>query len=74
MAAIQARIIRLEEAARRRHSSGLSGERRKMLTDLAVLHGDMAASEELSHFRREITSATNERRQAAIAAGLRADQ
>jgi len=53
MAAIEARIIRLEEAARRRHRSGLSGERRKMLTDLAVLHGDMAASsEELSQCRQ----------------------
>jgi hypothetical protein len=63
------RLERLEARAGRR--SGLSSERRKYLTDRAVLHGDQEALAELNRCRSEKITASKEQREAALAAGLR---
>lgn len=63
------RLERLEARAGRR--SGLTSERRKHLTDRAVLHGDQAALAELNLHRPEVIMASREQREAALAAGLR---
>ena len=60
------RLERLEARAGRR--SGLSSERRKYLTDRAVLHGDQEALAELELHR---PVGFVEQRAAAIAAGIR---
>lgn len=73
MAAIEARIIRLEEAAQRKRRAGLSIERRKVLTDRAVLHGDTEALLELSQHRPSALLGSKEQRSASVAAALRAD-
>ena len=48
---------------------GISAERRKALTDRAVLHGDLEALQELSLYRPDRITASKEQRAAAIAAG-----
>jgi hypothetical protein len=63
------RLERLEARAGRR--SGLSSERRKHLTDRAVLHGDQEALAELNRYRSKKITASKEQREAALAAGLR---
>jgi hypothetical protein len=63
------RLERLEARAGRR--SGLSSERRKYLTDRAVLHGDQEALAELNRYRSEKITASKEQREAALAAGSR---
>jgi hypothetical protein len=63
------RLERLEARAVKR--SGLSSERRKYLTDRAVLHGDQEALAELDLHRPDVTTASKEQRKAALAAGLR---
>ena len=72
MGGLETRIGRLEAGMGRRRRPGISGERRKALTDFAVLHGDPAALLELSRYRPAFTVG-KERRAAAFAAGLRAD-
>ena len=70
MANVQDRITKLER--RRRHlAPRLSSERRKYLTDKAVLKGDQEALRELEQYR---SSPIDDpvRRAAALAAGLRA--
>lgn len=74
MAPIEARIIRLEAAARQKHRAGLSSECRKVLTDRAVLHGDPEALHELAQHRPDTISGTREQRAAAVGAAMRADQ
>lgn len=74
MAAIEARIIWLEEAAQRKRRVRLSTGRRKVLTDRAVLKGDREALLELSQHRPSALLASKEQGSAAVAAGLRADQ
>lgn len=66
---LSGRLERLEARAGRR--SGLTSERRKHLTDRAVLHGDQEALAELDHHRPKVIAATKEQREAAFAAGLR---
>ena len=73
MGGLETRIERLEAAARRRPRPGISAERRKALTDRAVLHGDLEALQELSLYRPDKITASKEQRTAALAAGLRAD-
>jgi hypothetical protein len=63
------RLERLEARAGRR--SGLSSERRKYLTDRAVLHGDQEALAELELHRPDTIVGFVEQRAAAIAAGIR---
>ena len=63
------RLERLEARAGRR--SGLSSERRKYLTDRAVLHGDQEALAELELHRPGTIVGFVEQRAAAIAAGIR---
>jgi hypothetical protein len=73
MGGLETRIGRLEAGMRQMRRPGISGERRKVLTDRAVLHGDLEALQELSLYRPSKITAGNEQRAAAIAAGLRAD-
>jgi hypothetical protein len=61
------------DALRRRPRPGIFTERRKALTDRAVLHGDLEALQELSLYRPDKITASKEQHAAAIAAGLRAD-
>lgn len=68
---IEKRIAMLEQRHRPRHQ-GLSSERRKYLTDKAVLEGDQEALQELERHRSPIIHADPARRAAALAAGLRA--
>ena len=63
------RLERLEARAGRR--SGLSSERRKYLTDRAVLHRDDEALAELNLHRPDTIVGSVEQRAAAIAAGIR---
>jgi len=63
------RLERLEARAGRR--SVLSSERRKYLTDRAVLHGDRDAFAELELHRPDTIVGFVEQRAAAIAAGIR---
>ena len=63
------RLGRLEARVGRR--SGLSSERRKLLTDRAVLRGDQEALAELNLHRPQTLTASKEQRDAALAAGLR---
>src|SRR5450631_967724 len=63
------RLERLEARAGRR--SGLSSERRKYLTDRAVLHRDEEALAELNLHRLDTIVGSVEQRAAAIAAGIR---
>ena len=51
----------------------ISAERRKALTDRAVLQGDLEALQELSLYRPDKITTSKEQRAAAIAAALRAD-
>jgi hypothetical protein len=51
----------------------ISAERRKALTDRAVLQGDLEALQELSVYRSDKITASKEQRAAAIAAALRGD-
>lgn len=71
MVSFQERVTKLEQRHRPRH--GLSSERRKHLSDLAVRDGDVGALEELNRHRAPITHASADQRAAAVAAGLRAD-
>ena len=73
MGGLETRIERLEAAARRRPRPGISAERRKALTDRAVLHGDLDALHQLSLHRPDEITASQQQRAAALAAGLRAD-
>ena len=73
MGVLDARIRRLEAGMRQRPGPEISGERRKALTDRAVLHGDREALQELSLYRSDKITASKEQRAGAIAAGLRAD-
>jgi hypothetical protein len=73
MGGLETRIGRLEAGMRQMRRPGISGERRKVLTDRAVLHGDLEALQELSLYRPSKITAGNEQRAAAIAAGLKAD-
>ena len=63
------RLERLEARVGRR--SDLSSERRKYLTDRAVLHGDQEALAELNLHRSETITASKEQRDAAVAAAGR---
>ena len=63
------RLERLEARAGRR--LGLSSERRKYLTDRAVLHRDEEALAELNLHRPDTIVGFVEQRAAAIAAGIR---
>jgi hypothetical protein len=63
------RLERLEARAGRR--SGLSSERRKYLTDRAVLHRDEEALAELNLHRPDTILGFVEQRAAALAAGIR---
>lgn len=72
MASLQDRLIKLEQR-RRPQKPGLSSERRKYLTDKAVIEGDQEALKELNLHRAQITNADPARRAAALAAGLRAN-
>jgi hypothetical protein len=65
------RVTKLEQRHRPR-MPGLSSERRKYLTDRAVI-GDQEALQELDLHRQPITQASPQQRAAGIAAGLRAD-
>ena len=67
---IEKRIAMLERRHRPRHQ-GLSSERRKYLTDKAVLEGDQEALQELNLHRPRIIHADPLRRAAARAAFLR---
>ena len=73
MAGLETRLGRLEAGMRQIRRPGISGERRKALTDRAVLHGDLDALRELSLYRPDKITASKQQRAAAIAAGLRAD-
>ena len=73
MGELETRIERLEAAARQKPRPGISAERRKALTDRAVLHGDLEALQELSLHRPDGITASQQQRAAALAAGLRAD-
>ena len=73
MGGLETRIGRLEAGMRQIRRPGISGERRKALTDRAVLHGDLEALNELSLHRPDKITASKEQRAAAVAAGLRAD-
>jgi hypothetical protein len=73
MARLETRIERLEAALRQRRRPVISGERRKALTDRAVLHGDLDALHQLSLHRPDEITASQQQRAAALAAGLRAD-
>jgi hypothetical protein len=71
MKSIDSRLDALFSIARKRGKRGLSHERRKHLTDRAVLHGDQDALAELNLHRPEKINASREQRDAALAAGLR---
>jgi hypothetical protein len=73
MGGLKTRIVLLEAVTRRRPRPGISAERRKALTDRAVLHGDLEALQELSLYRPDKINASKERRAAALAGGMRAD-
>jgi len=73
MGGLDTRIGRLEAGMRKTRRPGISGERRKALTDRAVLHGDLDALRELALHRPDKITASKEQRAAALAAGLRAD-
>jgi hypothetical protein len=66
---LTARLERLEARAGRR--SGLSSERRKYLTDRAVLHRNEEAVAELNLHRPAMIVGSVEQRAAALAAGIR---
>ena len=65
------RLYKLE--ARGSSMSAISSERRKTLSDRAVLHGDLDALVELNRHRLQVTDVTAEQRAAAVSASLRAD-
>ncbi|WP_041357547.1 hypothetical protein [Nitrobacter hamburgensis] len=73
MADFSNRLEKLELKSARHSRPRLSPERRKLLTDCAVLHGDQQASQVLSECRPTNIPSSNEQRAAAIAAGLRVD-
>jgi hypothetical protein len=72
MSEFDRRLQKLEAKALRKRS-GLSSERRKLLTDRAVLHGDQEALRILSVYRPTIILSSSEQRAAALAAALRAN-
>ena len=51
MGRFETRITRLEASPLRSRRPGISGERRKALTDRAVFHWDLDALQELSLYR-----------------------
>lgn len=65
------RVTQLER--RRPPRRGLSSERRKYLTGKAVYEGDPEALAELNLNRPARITGTKEQREAAVAAGARAD-
>jgi hypothetical protein len=73
MKSFDTRLDALTVIVNKRRYRGLSHERRKHLTDRAVLFGNQKALEELSRHRPEKITASKEQRDAAAAAGLRAD-
>jgi hypothetical protein len=73
MGGLETKIERLEAAASQSRRPRISGERRKALTDRAVLYGDLNALQELSLYRPDKVVGRKEQRAAALAAGLRAD-
>jgi hypothetical protein len=71
MKSFDSRLDALTVIAEKRLYRGLSHQRRKYLTDRAVLHGDQEALAELNHHRPERINAGREQREAAVKAGLR---
>jgi hypothetical protein len=71
MKSFDSRLDALSVIAEKRLYRGLSRQRRKYLTDRAVLHGDQEALAELNRHRPEKIGASKEQRDAALAAGLR---
>jgi uncharacterized glyoxalase superfamily metalloenzyme YdcJ len=71
MKSFDSRIELLEATQARRKYHGLTTERRKFLTDRAVLHDDQEALAELNCHRPEKIVGSKEQREAAIAAALR---
>jgi hypothetical protein len=71
MKSMDSRLDALFVIAEKHGRRGLSHERRKHLTDRAVLHGDQKALAELNLHRPETITASQEQRDAALAAGLR---
>jgi hypothetical protein len=70
MKSFDTRLDALFLIAKKRRHRGLSHERRKYLTDRAVLHGDQDALAELNRNRPEKINASKEQRDAALKAGL----
>jgi hypothetical protein len=73
MKSLDTRLDALTAFVNKRRYRGLSHARRKHLTDRAVLFGDEKALDELPGHRPEKITASKEQRDAAAAAGLRAD-
>jgi hypothetical protein len=71
MRSIIDRIVRLED--RRRHVSRLSHDRRRDLTDRAVLQGDPVTLRELCRHPRKGPELAPEHRAAVLSAAARAD-
>jgi hypothetical protein len=71
MKSFDSRLDALEEAQAKRKYHGLTTERRKFLTDRAVLNGDQEALAELERHRPKRIVGSKEQRDAAVAAGLR---
>jgi hypothetical protein len=71
MKSFDSRLDALTLIAEKRLYRGLSHQRRKYLTDRAVLHGDQGALAELNRHRPEKINASKEQRDAALVAGLR---
>jgi hypothetical protein len=74
MKSFDSRLNVLAVLAEKRLYRGLSHQRRKYLTDRAVLHGDQAALAELNRHRPEKINASQEQREAALRAGLRCSE
>jgi hypothetical protein len=70
MKSFDTRLDALAAIAEKRLYRGLSHERRKFLTDRAVLHADQDALAELNRHRPEKINASKEQRDAALKAGL----
>jgi hypothetical protein len=71
MKSFDSRLDALTVIAEKRLYRGLSHQRRKYLTDRAVLNGDEDALAELNRHRSEKIGASKEQREAAVKAGLR---
>jgi hypothetical protein len=70
MKSFDSRLDALTVIAEKRMFRGLSRQRRKYLTDRAVLHGDQEALAALNRHRPEKIGASKEQREAAVKAGL----